>query len=340
MRMNLRKTGFLYMLCVIVIFTMGMSFPAQHVVQSPSPTVNEPQAAAQEEPAASDLSSPFKLFIQPYGLATGLLQARYLAVNAAPSVERLPASSPVIQNEPSKQPIVQEPPETMEYTYEVTAYYLNVREKPNSKSKILNVIKHGTAIAVKRTTDNGWLELEGRGYVHADYAVLKNSKTVTAIAKTDEPVVVLDTIEDPKQPTSAVSSDSGLTEEHIATIFKGTALAGHGLEEAILDIEEEYGINAYFTIAVMKLESGNGKSRLAKIKNNLFGLNAIDGAHNKAFSFETKEDSVHTFGRLLSKSYVGKGYTTIEKIAKKYCPSNPKWPGLVISIMKGDYKKL
>ncbi|RAP78366.1 glucosaminidase domain-containing protein [Paenibacillus montanisoli] len=146
----------------------------------------------------------------------------------------------------------------------------------------------------------------------------------------------------PVRPTTKVSSDSGLTAKHIEKILAGTKLSGHGLENAILAVEDKYGINAFFTIAVMKLESGNGKSKLAINKNNLFGLNAVTGksAYRKAFTFATKGDSVRKFGQLLSDNYVERGLTTIEKVAKKYCPANGRWPGLVRSIMKSDYNKL
>jgi beta-N-acetylglucosaminidase len=160
---------------------------------------------------------------------------------------------------------------------------------------------------------------------------------VKALSVKSDPIIIN---EEPEKPTSTVKTDSGLTEEHISTIFKGSALENEGLEEVILEIEETYGINAYFTIAVMKLESGNGESRLAQTKNNLFGLNAIDGKMDQAFSFETKGDSVRKFGQLISNNYVDKGYTTIEKVSKKYCPSNSEWPSLVVSIMKSDYRKL
>lgn len=223
--------------------------------------------------------------------------------------------------------------------YEVTAYYLHVRANTYRTSKILKVVKKGTILEVLKTTDNGWLQLKSGGYVHGGYA-----KFVSKDVKQSEQVKILSVKNiavEPGKPTSTVISDSGLTEDHIAEIFKGTALVGHGLEKAILEIEEEYGINAYFTIAVMKLESGNGKSRIAKNKNNLFGLNAIDGdKYNKSFSFKTKGDSVRKFGQLISKNYVGKGYTTLEKVARKYCQANPKWSRLVKSIMKSDYRSL
>ncbi|WP_336785530.1 glucosaminidase domain-containing protein [Paenibacillus sp. MMO-177] len=256
------------------------------------------------------------------------------------------------------QPTVQEPPIL---TYAVTAFYLNVREKPDADSNIIQVLKQGDTIEVDHTTDNGWLALKDQGFVHGRYAQQIEVKAAPAAEKELEVKVLAkantiaepplnDTLEikpviawpsDPEKPTPVVESDSGLTEEHIAKLFEKTALADHGLEQAVLEIEEEYGINAYFTIAVMKLESGNGKSTLAKKKNNLFGLNALDSdKYNKAFSFDTKGDSVRKFGQLLAKNYIDKGYTTIDKVASKYCPANPKWASLVMNIMKRDYKKL
>jgi flagellum-specific peptidoglycan hydrolase FlgJ len=231
--------------------------------------------------------------------------------------------------------------------YEVTAHYLNVRENANAKSKILELVQKGTLLEVLNITDNGWLTLMGGGYVNGKYTKIysenfKKPAEVKTLSVTPAQLKTLSvTPAIVKQPTSIVKSDSGLVEAHIEEILKGTSLAGQGLEKAILEIEELYGINAYFTIAVMKLESGNGKSKIAKDKNNLFGLNAIDGdQYNKAFSFKTKGDSVQKFGQLISKNYIDKGYTTIEKVSAKYCHANPKWSGVVKNIMKSDYSKL
>ncbi|MFF2479545.1 glucosaminidase domain-containing protein [Paenibacillus sp. NPDC058071] len=260
--------------------------------------------------------------------------------------------------------------------YRVTAHYLNVRSEPNADSGILEVAEQNDVLQVAEALANGWLKLKDKGFVHGKYAVptvppgpssdaaqpTQNAAAASVNSgdqqnppaeRADIPdaLTLQDFIdrmpdqppasEEPVKPTGDISSDSGLTREHVAAILKNTALAGHGLEEAILDVEEEYGINAYFTIAVMKLESGNGKSKLARNKNNLFGLNATgSNAHARAFSFETKGDSVRKFGQLLEKNYVKKGYTTVPKVAKKYCPANPDWAGLVLKIMKSDYKKL
>lgn len=254
-------------------------------------------------------------------------------------------------------------------TYITTAYYLNVREKASSESKILKVVEKGDVLNVSEAMDNGWLALHEGGFVHGAYAEAMGIAPAAAEAKVKAPlaaavvgIAAMDpadaardaatvasdfasdpastTASKPRKPTSKVQSDSGLTEAHIGEILQGTALEDPSLAAAILEIEDEYGINAFFTIAVMKLESGNGKSKLAKTKNNLFGLNATGGSNSKAFSFDTKADSVRKFGQLIAESYVDKGYTTIEKVAKKYCPPNGKWPSLIKKIMHGDHGKL
>ncbi|MGM0883864.1 MAG: glucosaminidase domain-containing protein [Bacillota bacterium] len=330
MRIKLIQQVFLYLLLLSLVITLGMRY---------QPLNNN--AAANSPVSTSELNTPVAPAYTPIPVIADV---------------KSPVTIQSIEQEPELKETVTEEPI---HTYEVTAYYLNVRTQPSAESKIIKVVKQGTTLEVVASTDNGWLELKGEGYVHGRYAKLIKEEVENASAPKNadvEPKVTIESFKkavtqqadieaaadaEPSQPTSIVQSDSGLTEAHITKILDGTALAGHQLEEAILEIEEEYGINAYFTIAVMKLESGNGKSWIARKKNNLFGLNAIDGdKYNKAFSFKTKGDSVRKFGQLLSKNYVGKGLKTIEKVAKKYCPANSKWSSLVKNIMKRDYRKL
>lgn len=340
MHRKLFQQLFVFVLILSLTITLGMRFQTLHNISADD---------------SSDLTYTLKnnaLIDDHTKHLLSQLESPRISIHSS-KTEQPQSIVPIIENEQKKELPVKD--DTV-YTYEVTAYYLNVRANPNADSNILKVVKQGTILDIHKLTENGWLELKNGGYVNGHYAKLVTGEEVnnTAKASTDIPTTVKERIAtapqqdvtkngvtEPGEPTSTVKSDSGLTEAHIAKIFEGTALAGHELEDAILEIEEEYGINAYFTIAVMKLESGNGKSRLAKNKNNLFGLNAIDGnKENKAFSFKTKGDSVRKFGQLLSKNYVGKGYTTIDKVAKKYCPANPKWSSLVKKIMQGDYRKL
>lgn len=346
MRIKLIQQVFLYLLLLSLVITLGMRY---------QPLNNN--AAANSPVSTAELNTPVPSAAgthAPTGQPIPELSPAYTPIPVIADVKS-PETIQSIEQEPELKETVTEEPI---HTYEVTAYYLNVRTQPSADSKIIKVVKQGTTLEVVASTDNGWLELKGEGYINGRYAKLIKEKAEQASAPKNadvEPKVTIQSFKnavtqqadikdadaEPSQPTNIVQSDSGLTEAHIAKILEGTALAGHQLEEAILEIEEEYGINAYFTIAVMKLESGNGKSWIARKKNNLFGLNAIDGdKYNKAFSFKTKGDSVRKFGQLLSKNYVGKGLKTIEKVAKKYCPANSKWSSLVKNIMKRDYRKL
>jgi flagellum-specific peptidoglycan hydrolase FlgJ len=370
MRKKLNQQLFVYLLILSLVITLGMYVKPldkddEAGLLAPSPEVAEAGFSNIVIAAPSDLSTDLSSQMpNPAPIASSIdssIPSPLSTSTAAPItlIEQPQANPPLTQTQIVDEPAVAE---EQPNTYEVTAYYLNVRTKPTAKSSIIKVVEQGTALQVKAATDNGWLELEDGGYIHGGYAKEVNQKGKVAILampaasnalptnafndRSVERALQSESIdeeieEELSKPTSIVESDSGLTEEHIAKIFEGTALSGHDLEQAILEIEDEYGINAYFTIAVMKLESGNGKSKLAKSKNNLFGLNAIDGdKYNKAFSFETKGDSVRKFGQLLSKNYVDKGFTTIEKVARKYCPANSKWSGLVKNIMKSDFRKL
>jgi flagellum-specific peptidoglycan hydrolase FlgJ len=244
-----------------------------------------------------------------------------------------------------------EPTKFSPVSYVTTAYFLNVRIGASNQTKIIDVVPKGTVLSVIGQSGK-WLRLEEGGYVHGSYA--DRVEQPAAKPPTAKPTVVKPPVvsvapavfrsvsPNPVQtavlhkPNSKVETSSGLTEEGIKEIFAGTRLAGQGLEKAVLEVEKDYGVNAFFTIAVMKLESGNGGSNIARTRNNLFGLNSSNGTGY--LRFKSKEASVQRFGQLISEHYIGKGYTTIEKIAQKYCPANSKWSSLIKNVMNHDYK--
>lgn len=154
---------------------------------------------------------------------------------------------------------------------------------------------------------------------------------------TDESTYVhVDNIERYVEPLTSistnteVSSKSGATIEELDAYLEDFNLGGLG--EAVLEVEEEYGINAFFTVGVMRLESGNGTSKLSINKNNLFGLAAYDGsAYHSGLSFETKSDCVKYFGKLIKNHYIDEGRTTANSINTKYC-SSKTWARKISSI--------
>jgi beta-N-acetylglucosaminidase len=253
-------------------------------------------------------------------------------------------------------------------TYIVTAFMLNVREKDTFESSIVRVLNQNDSIEVISDFSSEWLELKLGGFVRSTY-VAQNSKmkslqasaTVEQEVKDEKKLTVLAearaevkkiTVHAVPEPTNGnamipinklnqVNMKSNLSASDVEQMFKGTALESEGLGTAFIAVEDKYGINALFSVAVAKLESGNGKSRISREKNNLFGLNATDGNEfHGALKFDSKSDSVMAFGKIISDFYMNKGLTTVSKISGKYCPANPNWTRLISSIMEGDYHKV
>lgn len=102
--------------------------------------------------------------------------------------------------------------------------------------------------------------------------------------------------------------------------------------------EQKYGVPASVTLAQYALESGYGKSTVAKTKNNYFGMR---NGSNGWQSFDSMADSFDAHGELLSKSlYADKtaNATTAEEyvraIAETYAPSSDGNAGYADKIMK------
>lgn len=105
------------------------------------------------------------------------------------------------------------------------------------------------------------------------------------------------------------------------------------LVDSFMYIQSEYKVNAVFALGVCIQESAGGTSKLAKNKNNLFGMKS---GKNYA-KYSSKSESVKAFGRLISgKTYFGKGRTSVSAIGKVYCDSN--WSSYVVRNMNNLYK--
>lgn len=127
---------------------------------------------------------------------------------------------------------------------------------------------------------------------------------------------------------------TNLTASDFEVLLKGTAFAGMGADWVRL--EQEYGVNAIFGMAVAYQESGFGTSTLAKNKNNAFGLLGRNGW----MSFNSLGESIDSFGRTISKNslYINK---SIDEIATHYCTSDPTgWATAIKSLMSSRYTDL
>lgn len=127
---------------------------------------------------------------------------------------------------------------------------------------------------------------------------------------------------------------SGMTLAELQKLTKGTNLAG--IETALLKIETTYNCNALFALAVAKLETGGGTSKLCKENNNLFGMRKSSGW----MKFSTKSESVLYFGNLMKTKYFAKGYKTLAKIGPKYAEGSTTWDDKAKYHMLNDMRKI
>lgn len=109
------------------------------------------------------------------------------------------------------------------------------------------------------------------------------------------------------------------------------------------ETERKYGVPASVTLAQYALESGYGKSTLAKTKNNYFGMRNGSAGWQ---SFDSKADSFDAHGRLLAKPLYAdkvKNAKTVEEyvngIAETYAPSsdgNSNYAGKLMQIIRSN----
>lgn len=105
-----------------------------------------------------------------------------------------------------------------------------------------------------------------------------------------------------------------------------------GCGQYFIQAQNKYGINAEFLAAIAIHESGNGKSAIARRKNNFFGLMGKNGA----LTFSSPKDCIDCVAKNLTKKngyYYGKGRYTISSIGRKYA-SDRKWSSRIVATMK------
>jgi len=225
------------------------------------------------------------------------------------------------------EPKITEPVLISEFYY-VDTDILNVRSAPSIESEKITQYVRDQKLEVINKSET-WYQTKD-GFIHSDYLITINKYNENikkyVISRGSLP---LDFI---RSTTLDIRTRSNLTINDLRLLLKDTEL--EGIEKSILDVEDKYKINGFFTLAVARLESGNGTSPIARDKNNLFGMNALDGdAYASAYSYKSKSDSVHSFGKTIKTRYIDNGTICI------YC-SNSDWGIIIIKLIKEDYERV
>ncbi len=107
-------------------------------------------------------------------------------------------------------------------------------------------------------------------------------------------------------------------------------LGAHGLKgtgDSLVQAEELYSVNSLVLSAIAYLESAGGMSRLAREKNNLFGLGAGgSNPYSSALCFSSKSECIHYTARLLRNRYLSRGSRgdNLVAIGPRYA-ADPLW---------------
>ncbi|MDO4283111.1 MAG: glucosaminidase domain-containing protein [Clostridia bacterium] len=98
---------------------------------------------------------------------------------------------------------------------------------------------------------------------------------------------------------------SYLSEEEYEAMLEGTQLAGIG--DALVQAEQEYGVNGLYMMGLACQESGYGKSYYAQNRNNLVGWCAYDSNPDAAAYFESKSECILHVAEKLKENYLTEG---------------------------------
>jgi beta-N-acetylglucosaminidase len=202
---------------------------------------------------------------------------------------------------------------------------LNVRDQPTIYSNIERSVYIGDVLRVKgiaTVADETWFILNDDTYVHSKY-VRRSEEGLSSRGR--------------ENFTLKVNALSNMSKLDIDNITKNTSF--NDIPNSILYLEKKYYINAFFMIAVAKLESANGYSHLAKDRNNLFGYNAYGDVDKNAKHYNSSNESFKDFAQLIRNNYINKGLLDIYDIGSVYCESSD-WAGKVQDIMLYDLNYL
>lgn len=228
--------------------------------------------------------------------------------------------------------------ESQKQTYIITRE-APVFEEKSSYSKQMGIFPVNSVVTVTSISEDGiWLECE-QGYFKIYNAIaLINARDKQTFIVAEEKVASTQPTEEKKtlvNGSKSIVGKSNLTLEQVEQLLSGSPMSGTG--KTVLEVEEKYNVNAFFTIAVAQSETQRGLTGTGASKKNPYGLTSKGNGYR---SFNSYDEAILTFGDTLNRLYIPNGRTTVEKVNQIYCPGNSGWSTSVRTIMDNYLKKL
>lgn len=134
-----------------------------------------------------------------------------------------------------------------------------------------------------------------------------------------------------KHKTISVSDMDKIIDYYDSHVRGGTPFKGKGY--IFVKASKQTGLNPLYLYAHAAIESGFGKSHLAKTRHNYFGINAVDHNPDRAYNMgDSIEQGIMEGAEWIKKNYYDNGYTTLQSMKEAGYASDPSWGNKIISI--------
>lgn len=128
---------------------------------------------------------------------------------------------------------------------------------------------------------------------------------------------------------------SGLTSEELAKSIEGPSYdVMREYVDYFVEAEETYGVNSFYLMCKLGLESGWGKYESGE--NNIAGWRNYDGSYR---DFSSVEECVMTVAKSLSTTYKDSVGSNIQDVCSLYC-DNPSYTYALLDIMESRSNKI
>ena len=222
----------------------------------------------------------------------------------------------------------------------------DLKEEPKEDAKTIKSINRYLTVTLKEMLDGNWAKVKynnEEGYINTDKLT---SEAVTPMITEKNRIAKL---QNTLSKDMDLSKPSGLTLSDYKTIFSYNTSDVNNIfadnAEEFYKAEQKYQINGIFLAAIGIHESAWGTSKIARMKNNLFGYGAYDrDPAGMANMFSTYADGINTVAAALANNYLsptGPYYsgTTAADVNKRYA-TDKKWNEKVFVYMQYLYNKL